>query len=170
MNSDGCHRNYEKNPSRLNPPETERSLVEAVGIEPTSESLRLQNLHAYPLSFLSSNQANKSGNNTCLNVPQIFSQLPPEGNRIAENPAKATSYPFRGLSEFDGCALITQRVVTVRWQLFLFTTVLRGCGTSACIYSLNYSRRSQSPPNYLSSIPSGTTQLQSIHPSTLSLT
>ncbi len=110
--------------------------------------------------FCHPNQANKSGNNTCLNVPQSFSQRSPEGNRMAEKPAKATSYPFRGLSEFDGCVLITQRVVTVRWQLFLFATDLRGCGTSACIYSLNYSRRSQSPPNYLSSIPSRTTQLQ----------
>ena len=62
-------------------------MVEAVGIEPTSESFGQQNLHAYPISFFHSKQAKETGKLTCMNVLQYVYQPSPEGDKTVENPA-----------------------------------------------------------------------------------
>ena len=62
-------------------------LVEAVGIEPTSESIQQQNLHACPISFFSPQQVEETGKLTCKNAPQYVSQPSPEGSKMVEYPA-----------------------------------------------------------------------------------
>ena len=119
-------------------------MVEAVGIEPTSESLQQQNLHACPVSKICSVE-DWNWQTNLPNVPhQVLNSSPREGKRT-KKPAKVTPRQPRGLDSLGGHAF-TQLALTVGWHLLFLATFLRGGGTSTCIYRINYFRRSQSPP------------------------
>ena len=91
-------------------------MVEAVGIEPTSESLQEQNLHACPVSF-SLPAGDRSRQITRPESPRkILWQSRWRNPKLPSSPrSHALHQPVGRLSKT--AALITQREVTDCWQL-----------------------------------------------------
>jgi len=108
-------------------------MVEAVGIEPTSESLRQQNLHAYPDSFLIMNKQPNPANKLVHDSLRTILDNSLKEPKLPKIPRNRRLNSPCGRSKRDGCGCYAARA-NCSLAVIGFATVLRGCGTSACIY------------------------------------
>lgn len=99
--------------------------MEAGGIEPPSESLQQQNLHAYPVSRVHPT-GTETGKLPVERPPLEFLAGSPEGGRTFEDSANVTPCPVPRKKQGGRLRLFTQLRLTHRWHLIVLTMYLRG--------------------------------------------